>query len=318
MVDIFNNKRKYDIDDQLRPICESYLSDKVNYKVLCEDEKMKMADNVVTKLFGDIKRKAYKCDLGDVDRTKGDIKALKNYKALVRALNFLEQTANQQVSNDIGHRVDVLKEAHGVLLSHRDVFKSAYSMGNDFMIVTYCSAAVALVTGVSETIAMATEYINSEARRDVRKTRKTYQVKSKHIEALEDINRMAKDGKLREISGKLLVKKEAGIGGVVLYTQAFIAAVIILLKSLKFIVYTYYHSRIKVADHLRNIAEYVEMKSDRTMDKSIKAKQMKWIENLKKFAEKVDIDSVKSNVEATNEVNKSEASYADMPTDWIL
>lgn len=312
---MFKNQ-KYNLDIMLENM--SYRLENVNYDVLCEEEKAKFADGVVTKLFNDIKKKMNKNDYTEINKSKGDVTKLSSYKTMGRALNFLEASSKELMNHEIDDRTKTLKETYKVLTSHKDVFTEGYKSGNELIMATYCGMVQGLIVGVSETISVTVNTVKLGNSKDNLKA-KGCRYNSSSIEALKELNALARDGKIRSTGEKLVSRHEAfDIVAFGVVAQATIACVILILKSLRSITFAFYHRRIKIAEHLRNIAEFVDSKSDRTMDKTLKGKQEKWRDTLIKFADKVDVDTNKAEVEAKKDVSRSEAEIGNMPTEWLI
>ena len=321
----------YERQSEFDVLLESHVTtyyENIKYSTLNEAEKMKMADQIVTKLFKDIKKKTLKMSDKDIERTKGDFSKHPEHKTIVRAIRFLEESNNSLGNAGLEERIKILKEADQLLIANKDVFKNAFQYGNDAIVVMYFNVCFALIIGLSETISLNMQMIQSKKFGANSVGNRSFGGKSNHIEGLKSLNAEMRSNKFRMINDKIIVKNEAfldtaknavigagKIGGTVLLG---LTGLILILNGIKRICFTYFHQRIKIADHLRNTAEYVQLKSEGMSDNNIKAKQQKWIDKLLAFAEKVDVDSANANAKANDDVKVSDQEMAELPSTWIM
>ena len=102
----------YERRDEFTVLVESMIltyHDDVKLNTLNETEKVKFADQLVTKLFKDIKKKTFaSADMKEISKTKGDFAKYKDNKTIGRALRFLEESAEQINHTDLANRVKTL------------------------------------------------------------------------------------------------------------------------------------------------------------------------------------------------------------------
>jgi len=321
---MYDNRSEHDI--LLESMVTTYYAD-IKYDVLTESEKLKAADQLITKLFKDIKNKTLKMNDKDIEKTKGDFSKHPNYKELCRALRFLEESANSQNNAGLSEKVKVLRETEGLLISNKDVFKNAFQYGNDVLVISYFNICAGLIIGISECISLNTQIIQSKKYGADSVGNRSFGGKSNYIEGLKSANAVMKSNKLRMINDTIVVKNESFTNSVKNIWNSTkiprriglgVAGVYLLLSAVKRICFTYFHQRVKLADHLRNTAEYVQLKSDGVSDNNIKAKQQKWIDKLLAFAEKVDVDSTNANAKADADIKSSDQEMSELPTTWIM
>ena len=116
-------EKRPEFDIILESFVTTYYED-IKYTSLNEAEKTKFADQLVTKLFKDIKKKSLKIDDKEIAKTKGDFTKHSSYKTIGKALRFLEESADQNQHTELSNRVKTLKETHQLLASNKDIFKN--------------------------------------------------------------------------------------------------------------------------------------------------------------------------------------------------
>ena len=322
---MYDNRSEFDV--LLESMVTTYYGD-VKYNVLTEGEKLKAADQLVTKLFKDIKKKSLKLSDKDIEKTKGDFSKHPEYKTMCRAIRFLEESANSQNNAGLSEKVKVLRETEKLLVANKDIFKNAFQYGNDVLVVSYFNICVGLIVGISECISLNAQIIQSKKFGADSVGNRAFGGKSNYIEGLKSANAVMRSNKLRMVNDTIVVKNESfgdsvkkalATGSKIAFGAGIgIGSIILILSAIKRICFTYFHQRIKLADHLRNTAEYVQLKSDGVSDNNVKAKQQKWIDKLLAFAEKVDVDSASANSKADADIKVSDQEMAELPSTWIM
>ena len=306
-------EKRDEFDVLIESIVTTYYDD-IKFNTLNEAEKMKFADQLVTKLFKDIKKKTLKIDDKEIAKTKGDFTKHSSYKTIGKALKFLEESANQNQHTELANRVKVLKETHQLLASNKDIFKNAFEYGNDILIVSYCNICVGLIVATSECISLNTKLINAKTLGGKIAGDRSFGGTSNFIDGLKDANALMRSNKLRMINDKIVVKNENFIkdamsvmstGKKITYGAGIgVAGIMLLLAAIKRLCFSFYYRRIKLADYARNTAEFVQMKSEGLTDNNVKAKQQKWVDRLEKLRDKISIDQEMASSRAREELEE--------------
>lgn len=320
-------KKDFSIDMILN---ESVLIEGSDFKrkdieVLCEEEKLQLGDKIITKLFNDIKKKTLNADYAIIDKTKGDINKLANIKELERAINFLNQNSQKINSRVMMEHTKTLTDSMRHLKTHKAEFQRAYTVGNDVLILIYCTMVNAVIVATSECISLGVIYTKDSLGITTPQLEKRH-YNCLYVDSLKQFNQMCVNGKVKQIASTLMGKSEniaadAIIGGaktVFMWSKVILGSVFVLLRSAKWAAYAYYHSRVKTAEHLNNVIDFINLQQENTTKKGVKERQQKWIERLQKFADKVDVDTKHVDDTARKALNSSEKETADVASDLLF
>ena len=76
----------------------------------------------------------------------------------------------------------------------------------------------------------------------------------------------------------------------------FLGAILVILQCIRPMIGIFISSRIKLAQYIQQLSDFVELNAANVTDTEVKKKQEKWVERLRKMAQKIDVDqSVASN-----------------------
>ena len=279
---------------------------------LTEAGQKNLVDKTVTKLFRDIKSKAFNLDFTDVEIGKGDITRIKNYEELKNAINYLRKLSMDVRNPELTDAVNQIVLAHETLKANKVGFTNAFKVGNNLLIYLFNSVSVALVQATVFVATNSVEFVKDNMNTYHAEMKKTTKLpKNANLNALVKFNEMSKSGKLNTvISNTLKLKEEVGT-----FIGVTVASVMIALYLIREIIFSYYFIRISVSQYLNYLKHFVEMNASTlgTDQKKIKEKQEKVARVLGQLADKLAVDqnlaterskqSIITNNKETSEVN---------------
>jgi hypothetical protein len=299
-------------------------TDWTEYKIrtLQEEQKSVVVDNIVTKLFNDIKSKAISADFTEVDSTKGNIKKLKKHDALFNAINYLVKLSES--NNEVKKISEELKFTYETIRKYNKEFEIGYKLNNVIIRYLYSSAVVGLIQGTAFAVAQSVEFVkdNLNLYKAQVKPSKALE-KNNHIKALMLFNEMERKkqlvkffketqqfqeglfgdikGVFSDVSGR--IKGLSGAGKFI----AILGLIGFALTFIRALVFTYYNTRVKLSQYLKFLQEFVNMNVS-TLDndaRKVKEKQEKIANILGKLADVINVDQNVSNDRAKSQIEQS-------------
>lgn len=114
---------------------------------------------LTSKLYDLIVAKADKIDYSSITRSRGDITKIDHYDQLLECIDTIKSIVVAYKQNSLP--VDTVKTTIDNLKSRTALFKKAYVMNNNLLVMTYNSIALAVVNSVSLMIATCIEFIKN-------------------------------------------------------------------------------------------------------------------------------------------------------------
>lgn len=320
---MFERKDIYSLEYNLEKslITESSNWNRNKLSVLSEEEKVSLSDKIITNLFNDIKRKMLKGDYSIIDKTKGDIKKLSNYDTLTTSIKFLKMIADSSKDVNLNKIVTDVESCLKYIESQKSIYTRAYELKNEFLVYMYNSTVLAIIECLSLLVAKAVDFNNVNNFNEIKpEAKKGFVFQSNYLKVVNMYNDMSKKGKVKVISNRLLNKNEAIALDFVLGVAKAVAGVFVVgLNIIRYSVFAFYYSRIKISDHLRHLADFVEGYSNNNkITEKGKKKQEKWIETLNKWADKIDVDNKNSESKSDGDIKNSDNDISQTQNDEII
>ena len=142
--------------------CMNYFNveDKITRRVLLsvnEDDQSLVMSALANKLYGYIVDKISDVDFGTIPNSKGDIEKIDNYEQLRDCIGILSQI--MQNYNQSTEQIDTVSIALENLIDRKDIFIRGFRSNANFIIVTYNTLALSIVSSVSLLISSHIEFI---------------------------------------------------------------------------------------------------------------------------------------------------------------
>jgi hypothetical protein len=291
-------------------------------RVLEESQKSVVADNVVTKLFNDVKTRAMKVDFSVADASKGDITRIKGYKDLQSSISNLKKIAGTAdgKAKDLKEAIDEIDMSFSILHSKSREFQSGYQLNNALIRYLYASLVVGLIQGTSFAIAECVDYTRDSLNlyKPVVKP-SNHIMNNSHIKSIKLFNNIQRTGQLNKLftSTQQLTESFSAAAGAfnTIFNSitgarkwmAIISLAGIALASIRGIIFLYFDSRVKLSQYLKHLQDFVEMNASTmgTDARKVKEKQEKVAERLGKIASMISVDQNVANSRANNEIDAS-------------
>lgn len=308
------------------------------YKMLSEEAKSEKADRVVTKLFRDIKGKAFKCDFSIMDRSEGRITKCQCYDTLKNALKFINQLSNDaKCSKEVKEAVFTLNNALKNLEKYENDFNKTYKNKNLMLKYLYSSMGIALVHGTSLLVATCIEFVKNPNGVTKGKFNGEAKLPKNHnLNALYQFNEMCSSSQLPKIFSKMnktpVQESAIGIGaaiktaivaggasGTLLTISGIIGGILLAIFTIREVVFAYYYIRVSLSAYLEQLSDFIMMNQVGIEDSKTKEKQENIAKKLRSLSERIAVDQkvannrgesdkAKSDKEAKEEANKTDST----------
>lgn len=270
-----------------------------------ESDAKGISNNLLAKLFSLSAKKYDSANYGAIHDTKGDITKLKELETLEESLRLVNQIRVQSNISEFNELDNTLK-ALKYLKINKDIFVSGYRKDNQLLMMLYDNIAMAIVQ-------YSTHLLNAAMSFTRHPNEKTFTMSLNNVESISNIESLLyknicrfiksiETGKLNKLfdniqfAGKKNFTGAAafGVGGAIIGMGLLVILIgtVILIRELT---YYFYASRIKLSDHLKAQALFVEMNVINTKMKSegVSPKYMERQEKvhdlLLSLADKIDV-----------------------------
>lgn len=290
---------------------------------LNEADQNKVLLGLTGRLYEIISDKSTEVDFGDIPKTKGVVRQLKDYDKLTETLGLLESIC-REFKQDTRGNVDVINTALANLASREDMFTKAFKLNIEMPIMMYNTIYLSIISATSLMVSTCIEYIKAPLEETYQiALDKTALAKTQQgllFDNLKKFNESCRKGdfdKAMDMVIKQNVKNFSGIDDVLLLGSglALITLVFNIIPILRELIYFFYYTRVRVsdffdiqADLLAMNAQNLEYNSTKTAveKKQIRDKQMKIADMFRKIANTVAVDAKQAEVKATKEITNSD------------
>jgi uncharacterized protein YlzI (FlbEa/FlbD family) len=299
-------------DDLLKNILIREGSEWTEYQLknMNEDQKTAVVDNVVTKLFNDIKAKSLHVDFAPIDATRGNIKKLENYTALDNAIKYLKKIASSHPNSKqvpaFAEAVEELSFAFATVQKHASGFENGFRMNNPVVRYIYNSIVVGLIQGTSFVIAESVEFVKDNLNLYKAEVKSSKNIaRNNHIKAIASFNDLERKGQMVKLFKDSQTLNE-GLG-VVGTTIAVIGLIGFALTIARTIIFLYFDTRVRLSQYLKYLKDFVEMNASTLGSdaKKVKDRQMKIASTLGKLSDRIAVDQNVANDRANSEIDQS-------------
>jgi hypothetical protein len=282
---------------------------------LNEDSQKEVADKTVTKLFKDIKAKAFNLDFSEVEIGKGDITKIKNYSELKNAINYLRKISTNVKNPELIDAVTQINLAHDNLLANKSGFVNGFKSGNNLLIYLFNSVSIALIQATAFVATNSVEFVKDNLNTFQPEMAATKKLpKNANLSALKRFNEMARNGKLHNVISHTLKLKESVS---LTFLTTTIGAILLALIIIREIIFTFYFVRISMSQYLDYLKNFVLMNASNLSNdqRKIKEKQEKVAKILGKLSDKLAVDQNLATERSKQSIidNNKETSYENNP-----
>jgi len=341
---IENNSNLIDI------IAEQFLNNNKKLSLLLEDNKkdqVQLSSILIQKLISNIKLKYNKLNLKEIELSGGNFNKLKNKDYIINCIKYFENFNQEKKNEDIAKFNLVLNKTVSVLTNSDIIkgFEEGFQTQNDFIKMLYSSVCLNLIIAVSSIISMIVTYIKAPDNSYFAAFSTEYSSDIEYIELLIDnlnkFNNCYQNSKLfiifknmnqiqslnnipasKNEEGVLFPKRKKGIilnesiigviGTIGLSAIAIITTILILVNTIRLIIYLYYKIKMQLSILLAQQADLLEFNSQRLdpkKDKAIIQRQQNIVKQLNKFSAKFRVELKESIHEAEKEIEKENKTF---------
>lgn len=294
------------------------INNKRNFINLDEDSKNKRINTLSINLINNIHKKINNEYFSYIEASKGDITKLKDYDDLEKCIDFLYKTINYNKKNTkfyIKNCINLIKESLNILKNNKRNFKNSFINKTTLTSKYLYSTIVACI--IEGTASIVSNYIIFE--------------RDNFDNLVININNDEKDisnniffGNMKKFIDlytnnkltELFNFENKGLNETAfIVTGIGIVSLITFLLLIRAVVYSIYYFRIKISEKLYELRELLILNNSTLVNNKEKEKviekQKKWIDNLKKIADKIDVEHTVSQYKANNDINDENSNISN-------
>lgn len=290
-----------------------------------EADENKILSALTSKLYDNIVNKVDDIDFGTIPQSKGDITKIDGYDRLLECLDVLRGILKEYHQDETP--VNEISQAINNIVARQEMFEKAFRYNIELPMVMYCTMVLAILNSTSYIISATIEFIKEPAQEDFSiSLNKMALLKTKQNMVYRNIvkfNQSCKSGEFDKSMDYIIqnkVSKLTGLDdlGLVLGTAAIMGILVNIIPIIRELIFFFYNSRVKISDYLEVQANLLQMsaynvennqslkKEDR---KKISKKQFKIADLFRKIANKLAIDTKKSEITTQKDIASSNKQY---------
>ena len=328
---------------------ENFLGGELKYRYLLQEEtkensKAHLANAVIRKVIASVKFRENKLDTKDIDASGGNFNKLRNKDYILNCIKYFETFNVDSQNKNITRYNLILNETVKILTTPSIIknFERGYQEDISLIRFLYTSVCLNLMLAVSSIISFLVTYIKDSNGSYLIAFSKENNSDIKYVDLLignlEEFNKSSRSGTLftffkgtSEVEKTNTIhpavsedsefdpKRREGVmlkesimttigvvgGGIVIG----VAAILLLINLIRFIIYLYYRTRMKISDSLEQQAYFLELNIstlDRKVNSGIIKKQEYQVKQLRKYADRFRGDMKDAVTKADNDIKKEE------------
>lgn len=279
---------------------------------LDEADQNQVLNSLTSKLYDLIIDKVDDIDYGTIPESKGDITKIENYDQTLQCIDVITDILKQY--NQKTTSIDTIRTALNNIVDRKEMFEKGFRYNIEFIMVTYCTMTLSIVSAVSFLITTCIDFIKDPSSDSFEVSiDRTALAKSKDnllFNNLQKFNSSVSKGEFDKAMDYLInenVKKLSGMTAA--YIVGGVALTIIALNIIPIIrelIFFFYYSRTRISDYFEIQAELLEINAynvqnnptiDKNKRKTIYQKQTKIAERFRNIANKVAVKVKKGELE---------------------
>ena len=279
---------------------------------LDEADQNQVLNSLTSKLYDLIIDKVDDIDYGAIPESKGDITKIENYDQTLQCIDVITDILKQY--NQKTTSIDTIRTALNNIVDRKEMFEKGFRYNIEFVMVTYCTMTLSIVSAVSFLITTCIDFIKDPSSDSFEVSiDRTALAKSKDnllFNNLQKFNSSVSKGEFDKAMDYLInenVKKLSGMTAA--YIVGGVALTIIALNIIPIIrelIFFFYYSRTRISDYFEIQAELLEINAynvqnnptiDKNKRKTIYQKQTKIAERFRNIANKVAVKVKKGELE---------------------
>lgn len=291
-------------------------SDRREIDSLLESETSAVNNAMVSNLYKSAIEKAH-IDFQDIPESKGDLTKYSGYKSMadtVALLKELSRKMNVKISE-----LETISDAMNALVAHRELFEKGFRLDKEFVILQYNTLVYACVEAISVVISSYVDFVKRPDKVEFTIDKDVRSNGTITLGNLEKFNKTVKQGQFTKVLTSIINSgNEKLIGAETLVIPALIlGGVTVLVPLIRELVFSFYHSRMKLSDYLNQQAALLEMNKETIKASSLSAternaivkKQQQHIEKLRRIADKVKVHTTMGDTKASMEIAQQNKNW---------
>jgi hypothetical protein len=269
-------------------LCEG-VHEKSRLRTLTEDKKDFQANEIIRAMLGSISERIELIDLRFIDKSKGDITRVKDYKSIKDAINQLMNFVQSNTGTDSFYVVSSLKMLSENLERNDKLFKKFYSEDNNIGIWMYQSMVLNLFYGTMLAVSNIIDLIKTNSGYQVMTNTKS-RLRDKYVfVSITRFNSLINDGKLSIYAKEPTFSNESGT---ILASLAFgVLATFIIVFAVREAVIFFFDVRNKISRHMKIVSQFLEINASSLKDKKVSKNQEKLAKDLLNLADQVNVSN---------------------------
>lgn len=283
---------------------------------LTEAEATKVGNDIVNKLYTSMMSKAH-VDFDDIPNSKGDITKYSGFKTMMDTLGHIKTMAENSMTKI--RELEIVEKAISNIIAYRDTFTRGFGLRKEYIILQYNTLVLSCVEGISSLIVSYIDFIKRVDKAEFTIINTKQQTGSICIKNLDSFNKSVASGEFTKITNTVLKTDSEGlVGAAIVISAAIIGAVIAAYFGIRELIFYFYYSRMKVSDYLQLQSTFLEMNRNNvesnsaispSKKKEIIKKQEQLVAKMRKYADKLKVESTMARKKAEDDVKKDNSSW---------
>lgn len=290
-----------------------------------ESDQNQVLTNLTSKLYDHIVTKVDDIDFGTIPNSKGDITKLDNYDNLIDCVRVMHDILVEYKQDTTP--INTIEKAISNIRSRKELFEKGFRYNVEFIMVTYSSITLAIVSSISFMISSCIDFIKSPSEETfniiIDKGSLIRTKQNMLFTNLTKFNAACDRGQIDSGLEYILKNGTKGtltesVTGVVASGLVVITILLNILPIIRELIFFFYYSRVRVSDYFDIQADLLQMnaynvKSNDTMNKAqrdkISKKQFTIVDLFRKISRKIAISNKECEVKATKEISSTNKKY---------
>jgi len=289
-----------------------------------EADQNQVLTNLTSKLYDHIVDKVDDIDFGNIPETKGDITKLDSYDKLSNCLQVMHDLL-LEYKQDLTP-IKNIEEAFENVKDRKELFEKGFRYNIEFIMVTYSSITLAIVSSISFMIASCIDFIKTPTDETfdviVDKLSLTRTKQNLLFDNLAKFNKACDKNQIDnglEFLLKNNIKNFTGVDiGLVAGGLAIIGILLNIIPIIRELIFFFYYSKVRVSDYFDIQANLLQMnaynlQSNEELNKEdrdrISKKQFKIVDLFRKASNAIAISNKECEVKATKDLSDDNKKY---------
>jgi hypothetical protein len=291
-------------------------SERGKVQALMEQELHAVNNTMIGHLYKSAVEKSH-VDFDDIPESRGNITRYSGYSSIVQTIETLEEIAKQQGTKIM--ELDIIEQAISNIAAGREIFEKGFALEKEFIILQYNTLVFAVVEAVSVIISSYVDFVKRPDRTDFVILRAKDRAGYLSIQNLEKFNGAVRQGDFSKVNNSIINSGKENLIGVddIVVPLIIVGGVLAIVPLVRELIFMFYFSRMRTSDYLEHQAALLEINKNNVESGSAPAKrkaeivkkQSEAIRKLQRISDKVKIDRITSERNATEAIKKENKNW---------